>query len=135
MIEKVCWYIAKDEKVMAVSLAQPCAVDTAARGETVIKSNWYEDNLLLIKSVDEAGKVQLKHVVTGEIEKVADDLIRVHIKSETFTGSAKLNVLGMLVDKKVGEVLEIETLPNYPLVVSFEPSQEYVGVIKEVHRA
>lgn len=135
MIEKVCWYIVKDEKVMAVSLAQPCAVDAAARGETVIKSNWYEDNLLLIKSVDEAGKVQLKHVVTGEIETVAADLIRVHIKSETFTGSAKLNVLGTLVDKKVGEVLEIETLPNYSLVVSFEPSQEYVGVIKEVHRA
>lgn len=135
MGEKVCWYIVKDGKVMAVSLAQPCAVDAATRGEKVIKSNYYEDNLFLIKSVDEAGNVQLKHLVTGEIEKVAADLVRVHTRSETFTGRVTLNVLGTTVDKGVGEVLEITVLPNYPFAVCFEPSSEYVGVVKELHNA
>lgn len=130
MAQQTCWYIIKDEQVMAVSMAEPCAVDAADRGETVIKSNHYEANLQLIKSIDGAGHVQLKTMVTGEIEQVAADFIRVRIRSETFTGRVKLNVMGTIVEKGVGEVLEIEPLPNYPVTVSFEPSSEYVGIIR-----
>jgi hypothetical protein len=130
MVQQTCWYIVKDDKVIAVSLAEPCAVDAAARGETVIKSNHYEANLPLIKSIDGAGCVQLKTIVTGEIEQVASDFIRVRIRSETFTGHVKINVLGTIVEKGVGEVLEIEALPNYPVTVSFEPSSEYIGIIR-----
>lgn len=130
MVEQVCWYIVKDEQVIAVSTAEPCAVDAASRGETVIKSNHYEANLPLIKSIDGAGRVQLKTMVIGELEQIAADLIRVRIRSETFTGRVKLNVLGTIVEKGVREVLEIETLPNYPVTVSFEPSSEYIGIIR-----
>jgi hypothetical protein len=130
MAQQTCWYIVKDDKVVAVSMAEPCAVDAAARGETVIKSNHYEANLPLIKSIDGVGRVQLKTIVIGEIEQVAADLIRVRIRSETFTGRVKLNVLGTIVEKGVGEVLEIETVPNYPVTVSFEPSSEYIGIIR-----
>lgn len=130
MATQICWYIVKDDKVVAVSMAKPCAVDAAARGETVIKSNHYEANLPLIKSIDSAGRVQLKTMVTGEIEQVTSDFIRVRIRSETFTGRVKLNVMGMIVEKGVGEVLEIEALPNYPVTVSFEPSSEYIGIIR-----
>lgn len=130
MANQICWYIVKDDRVVAVSMAEPCAVDAAARGETVIKSNHYEVNLPLIKSIDGAGRVQLKTMVTGEIEQVASDYIRVRIRSETFTGRVKLNVMGTIVEKGVGEILEIEILPNYPVTVSFEPSSEYIGIVK-----
>jgi hypothetical protein len=130
MANQICWYILKDDRVVAVSMAEPCAVDAAARGETVIKSNHYEANLPLIKSIDGVGRVQLKTMVTGEIEQVAADFIRVRIRSETFKGCVKLNVMGTIVEKGVGEVLEIEALPNYPVTVSFEPSSEYVGIIR-----
>lgn len=130
MANQICWYIVKDDRVVAVSMAEPCAVDAAARGEIVIKSNHYEANLPLIKSIDGAGRVQLKTMVTGEIEQVASDYIRVRIRSETFTGRVKLNVMGTIVEKGVGEILEIETLPNYPVTVSFEPSSEYIGIVK-----
>lgn len=130
MANQICWYVVKDDRVVAVSMAEPCAVDAATRGETIIKSNHYEANLPLIKSIDGAGRVQLKTMVTGEIEQVAADFIRVRIRSETFTGHVKLNVMGTIVEKGVGEVLEIEALPNYPVTVSFEPSSEYIGIIR-----
>lgn len=130
MVDRVCWYIVKGEQVIAVSTAEPCAVDAASRGETIIKSNRYETDLPLIKSVDSAGRVLLKTMVTGQLEQVAADLLRVRIRSETFTGRVKLKVLDMIVDAGVGEVLEIETLPNYPVTVSFEPSSEYIGIIR-----
>lgn len=130
MVEQVCWYIVKDGQVIAVSTAEPCTVDAASRGETIIKSNRYETNLSLIKSIDDAGRVQLKTTVTGQLEQVAADLLRVRISSETFTGRVKLNVMGTIVEKGVGEVLEVETLPNYPVTISFEPSTEYVGMIR-----
>lgn len=130
MVNQVCWYIVKDERVIAVSMAEPCAVDAASREEIVIKSNYYEANLPLIKSIDGAGRIELKTIVIGEIEQVATDFIRVRIRSETFTGSVKLNVLGTVVEKGVGEVMEIEALPNYPVSVSIEPSAEYVGIIR-----
>lgn len=113
MLEKRCWYIVgAGDKVVSVATSPVNSADMNERGFTVVESRFYEPDLNIIQKI-ENGVPVLKPVVTIKATKVSENIANLSANSDTYTGPVEIEVYGMAITLRMGEIVEMEYVEGY----------------------
>ncbi len=131
MIEQKCWYVLdSQDKIVAVGTAPMDENDAASRNERIVECDYFESDLTLIKTIENRRPI-LKDIVEVFAERAADDIVNIHVASETYIGKVALRIYDAAVEVDANSVTPLVVLPGYPLGIWAIPSEAYVIKFKE----